>query len=841
MLKRAQPARLLAVDRDASGTRLLILGRDEAVVGKTAGLRLQVPDTSVADRHALIRYARGRYYVSDLKSEGGTFLNGRRIRRTQPLKHGDNLRFGAGIPYRFIDPDAMRRRRERRILRAAAVIAVLLVFGWLDHREKWNLLSVATVTKIAAWAHPPAVAKRPDAIVVAAVATPRTAAPPQTRVANMPASASKTLARAEKPPAPIIAAAVAAPTPNLSASSPTPWLDRINFYRSGLGLAEIHADSALSGAVESHARYIVLNFGDDIRAAQPMTPAAYDENPGKPGYTANGAHEAPNVQLAWGCAPYDAEAQVDRWIAGPFHRLSMLSPFLTEAAFGQSASNGCWAAALLFPPPSEDVKPYARAVEFPPDGASIALDWTGIESPDPLASCPGYERPAGLPITLQLGHRVETNLTAHSLLENGRPIEHCAFDAKSYLNQDARGQEYGRWSLRNAGAVMIVPRAPLHPGARYSVSVTAEDLVYAWSFTAAETTKFLATPKFPVSPTPPPTVSPMLVPAKTEPSGTGPAKTAAVRPRPKARPSHSATSAAAAPMILADNSPAAISTSRNWLEVLNEYRARLNVPPVTEDPRLSHGDIAHVKYLMTNYSHLFADGGHIGALYHQEDETKPGYSVEGLKAAHSSDVMYQSRGNKQTEDQLMEKAIEWWISGPFHRAPLLNPELRKVGFGQYCEGTGCVSALDSLSDAPLAPSSGRALANPIEVPPDGATVKAPGFGGEWPDPVSPCPGYSNLAPAITLQLGMHVPAKITDASLTQTSGTAAGTKVVTCAYDSEGYTNPDSFTQTKGREILGSFGEVVMMVRDPLASGASYRVAMTVNGKPYGWTFSTLP
>jgi hypothetical protein len=294
-------------------------------------------------------------------------------------------------------------------------------------------------------------------------------------------------------------------------------------------------------------------------------------------------------------------------------------------------------------------------------------------------------------------------------------------------------------------------------------------------------------------------------------------------------------------MITADNAPATISTSLNWLEVLNEYRARLNVPPVTEDPRLSRGDIAHVKYLMTNYSHVFADGGHIGALYHQEDETKPGYSVEGLKAAHSSDVMYQSRRNKQSEDLLMEKAIEWWISGPFHRAPLLNPELREVGFGQYCEGTGCVSALDSLSDAPLAPSSGRALAKPIEVPPDGATVKASGFGGEWPDPVSPCPGYSNLAPAITLQLGMHVPAKITDASLTQTSGTGAGTKVVTCAYDSEGYTNSDSFTQIKGREILGSFGEVVMMVRDPLASGASYRVAMTVSGKPYEWTFSTLP
>jgi uncharacterized protein YkwD len=629
------------------------------------------------------------------------------------------------------------------------------------------------------------------------------------------------------------------------------WLARINFYRSGLGLAEIHADSELSAVVEGHARYVLLNFGDDIRAANPLGPRAYEENPGKAGYSPSGAKAAPNVQLAWGCAPYEAEAQIDRWVAGPFHRLAMLSPFLTEAAFGQSASNGCWAAALVFPPPSEDVKPYARAIEFPPDGASVSLDWIGIESPDPIASCPGYERPAGLPITVQLGYRIETNLSAHSLLENGRPIEHCAFDAKSYVNQDSTGQEYGRWNLRNAGAVMIVPRAPLHPGARYSVSITADDQVYAWNFTAAATTKFQAIARFPDSATPAPAASPMSEPAK-EPLKTEPLSSVAPRPRANALPSRSATKVAAArpiepkrsaiaPPSANENAPATIGTSLNWLEVLNEYRARLNLPPVTEDSRLSRGDIAHVKYLMTNYHQVFASGGHIGALYHQEDETKPGYSVEGLKAAHSSDVIYQSRRNKQTEDQLMEKAVEWWISGPFHRAPLVNPELRQVGFGQYCAGTGCVSALDSLSDAPLAPLSGRPLATPIEVPPDGATVKAPGFGGEWPDPVSPCPGYSNLAPAITLQLGMHVPAKITDASLTRTSGTNAGTKVVTCSYDSEGYTNPDNFAQTKGREILASFGEVVMMVRDPLQSAATYRVAMTVNGKPYGWTFSTLP
>ncbi len=237
---------------------------------------------------------------------------------------------------------------------------------------------------------------------------------------------------------------------------------------------------------------------------------------------------------------------------------------------------------------------------------------------------------------------------------------------------------------------------------------------------------------------------------------------------------------------------------------------------------------------------MMAKGRQPGVLFHHEDESKPGYSSEGLKAAQASDVVYQPR-IKMTEDQLMAQAIEWWISGPFQRPQLLSPELMQAGFGQYCKGVGCVSALDSTSDSALALPGGSPLAEPIEVPPDGATVKAPGFGGEWPDPVSSCPGYSAFAPAITLQLGMQVPAKIGEASLAQTTGAAAGTKVATCAYDSESYANPDAGTQAHGRAILRSFGEVVMMVRDPLAGGETYRVAMTVNGKSYTWSFTAAP
>jgi hypothetical protein len=466
MLRRAQAARLLAVDRAPSGTRLLMLGRDEAVIGSSDGMRLRVADASVADRHAIIGYSRGRYYVRDLKSAGGTFLNGRRIRRTQVLKHGDNLRFGSAVPYRFIDPDAHRRRRERRILHAAEVIAAVVVVGLADHFSRLNLVSLDTIAEIAARARPHVGAKRVDVANT----------PPLVHVADATAPTT---------------------TSNSSSSSPAPWLARINFYRSGVGLSEIHGNSDESASVEAHARYLMLNFADDIRSSRPLSPAAYEEDQSRSGYSADGATVAQNLRLAWGCSSYDATAQIDRWIAGPFQRLAMLNPLLTDAAFGADSHDGCWVAAMRLPPPSdEEVKPFAHAIEFPPDGAGVSLDSVAIESPDPLASCPGYERPAGLPITLELGRLVETKLSAHSLIEDGKPIEHCAFDSQSYINPDPHAQEYGRWNLRSSSAVVIVPRAPLRRGSRYAVSITANGATYAWSFAVAGTgvTTFAATP-----------------------------------------------------------------------------------------------------------------------------------------------------------------------------------------------------------------------------------------------------------------------------------------------------------------------------------------------------------
>ena len=247
-------------------------------------------------------------------------------------------------------------------------------------------------------------------------------------------------------------------------------------------LSALKEDRELSASITAHAHYLMTNYAGKIRDGGLMGNAGHEEDPSKPGFSAAGRAASHNSQLAWGCGPCDFEPQITQWIAGPFNRFAMLNPAITEAGFGEVCDNGCWVGGLRLPPAPEAVKPYAQPVEFPPDGATVSLGWTGMEWPDPLAACPGYTAPVGLPITLQLGRLVNPALSAYSLTRNGQAIESCAFDAYSYSNSDPNAQEYGRWALRSSGAVVLIPRAPLEPGGQYSVSIAALGHPYAWSF-----------------------------------------------------------------------------------------------------------------------------------------------------------------------------------------------------------------------------------------------------------------------------------------------------------------------------------------------------------------------
>ncbi len=73
---------------------LFRLSTDETVLGRQADCEVRLIDDAVSRRHARIVRDRGDFYVEDLASGNGTFLNGKRIAQQTRLVDGDQIRLG---------------------------------------------------------------------------------------------------------------------------------------------------------------------------------------------------------------------------------------------------------------------------------------------------------------------------------------------------------------------------------------------------------------------------------------------------------------------------------------------------------------------------------------------------------------------------------------------------------------------------------------------------------------------------------------------------------------------------------------------------------------------------
>jgi hypothetical protein len=275
---------------------------------------------------------------------------------------------------------------------------------------------------------------------------------------------------------------------------------------------------------------------------------------------------------------------------------------------------------------------------------------------------------------------------------------------------------------------------------------------------------------------------------------------------------------------------------------VNYYRAMVKLPPVVEDPESSKGDQAHTTYIVRNFHDSIEHDG-LGAEMHNEDSGKPGFTREGLEAAKSSDMdVWSMRGVSRDGWGSPEWSIDGWMSLPFHRMPILNPRLTTAGFGLYCESEACAAGLNLLKGSQGKMPPGAAKSLPIEFPPDGGSVAIRSFENEWPNPLTSCPGYD--APsglAITLQLGNWIDTHLGQYSLERVNPDGGHSSLEACGIDSTRYSNPDAYAQDLGRNVLKSYGTVVVIPREPLDKGAKYAVSMNANGKQYDWTFSISP
>jgi hypothetical protein len=280
-----------------------------------------------------------------------------------------------------------------------------------------------------------------------------------------------------------------------------------------------------------------------------------------------------------------------------------------------------------------------------------------------------------------------------------------------------------------------------------------------------------------------------------------------------------------------------LAAAAPWLTPLNYYRQLAGLAPVAPDPALAAGDLAHARYLVKTDTYNIRAGA-IGAEAHTEDPSNPWYSHAGQIAAQGSDV--EAGANPYGKPWITpQAAINGWISTPFHRLAILDPLLQAAGYGQYCDGGSCAAALNLLTDMDPVPLIPTMLARPIMFPPDASTLPLKSWEGEWPDPLTSCPGYG--APSglgITLQLGLTLQTNLSQYQLTH--GDAAKSTIEACGFDSNTYVNPDPETQRRGRHILTNLGAIVIVPREPLEPG-HYTVTLTANDRPYAWSFTISP
>jgi hypothetical protein len=272
------------------------------------------------------------------------------------------------------------------------------------------------------------------------------------------------------------------------------WLSELNRWRRMAGLRVVVENTHLSDGSEKHARYLVVQGPANTEAFRDydrsIGTAAHVENPKSPSYTAGGAQAAiggplaadviQGADVAW--EGRTESGDIDNLILAPFHRLSLLAPWAQTGGYGSFGEYPRRAAALVLRGPL-DAEQEAAPTEFPPRNTTISLNsLAGSEWPNPIASCVGYRRPVGLPITLQTNHQFL--LQSYSLYDqtSSETLEACGFDASSYHNSDATQQKRGCELLDAYGAAILIPRVPLSFGHEYRVTMRTSRGRFEWSF-----------------------------------------------------------------------------------------------------------------------------------------------------------------------------------------------------------------------------------------------------------------------------------------------------------------------------------------------------------------------
>jgi uncharacterized protein YkwD len=241
---------------------------------------------------------------------------------------------------------------------------------------------------------------------------------------------------------------------------------------------------------------------------------------------------------------------------------------------------------------------------------------------------------------------------------------------------------------------------------------------------------------------------------------------------------------------------------------INVFRKIAGLNPVTLDPVLSKGCQAHADYLVTNSGHPSTEG--LGG--HDEDPKLPGFSEEGRRAGKSSDISF---GVEPLG------AVDGWMATFFHRVPMLDPDLTRVGFGSARDKReGWITVLDVLN--------GRGWSAPILCPGDQQKDVLLAYkAGERPDPIPESKDKKAGYP-VTVTFPRSAVVKGATAKLTDEKN-----QEIACWLSS-----PEKSVHAELQR-----NTVCLIAKEPLQPNTTYTatVSATVDGAAWSkaWTFTT--
>ena len=245
------------------------------------------------------------------------------------------------------------------------------------------------------------------------------------------------------------------------------------------------------------------------------------------------------------------------------------------------------------------------------------------------------------------------------------------------------------------------------------------------------------------------------------------------------------------------------------LRLVNHYRQVAGLTSVELDRKLSAGCMEHANYMVQNQG----TEAMVGLNPHTQRSNLPGASAAGAACAKAADLFL------GVSD--LGVAIEVWMAGMYHRRPMLDPQLERIGVGNARLPDGMLTAALRFENA-----ARRRGGWPVAYPADKQTDVPLDYGAEIPNPI---PNHGTGGYAITLQFPPFDKVTGVSAKLTDATG------------------NPVEFFLSDPEHpatSFGQFGVICLIPKQSLQAQHAYSVRIDAiwKGKPgtWKWSFSTV-